>query len=141
MALTSTLFTGLSGLDANQQWMNVIGNNIANVNTVAYKSSSMQFTPQFYVTQQAGSAPNGDFGGTNPSQIGLGTQIGAITTDFTAGAIDSTGVNSNLAIDGSGFFVLNSAAGQQFTRDGDFSLNSNNQLVTSSGAFVQGYSA
>jgi flagellar hook protein FlgE len=141
MALTSTLFTGLSGLDANQQWMNVIGNNIANVNTVAFKSSSVEFTPQFYVTQQAGSAPTSDFGGTNPDQVGLGTQLGSVTTDFTDGAIDSTGVNTDMAIDGSGFFVLNSPAGQQFTRDGAFSLNSNNQLVNSAGAFVQGYSA
>jgi flagellar hook protein FlgE len=141
MALTSTLFTGLSGLDANQQWMNVIGNNIANVNTVAFKASSVEFTPQFYVTQQAGSAPTSDFGGTNPDQVGLGTQLGSVTTDFTDGAIDSTGVNTDMAIDGSGFFVLNSPAGQQFTRDGAFSLNSNNQLVNSAGAFVQGYGA
>jgi flagellar basal body rod protein FlgB len=68
MALTSTLFTGLSGLDAAQTWMNVIGNNIANVNTVAFKASQVTFTPQFYVTQQAASAPNGTSGGTNPSQ-------------------------------------------------------------------------
>ena len=141
MALTSTLFTGLSGLNANQTWLNTIGNNIANVNTVAFKASDVSFSPQFYVTDQPGSAPDGTFGGTNPSQHGLGTQVANITTDWTAGSIQSTGVDTNLALDGGGFFVANSAAGQQFTRDGDFTLNANNDLVTGSGAFIQGFGA
>jgi flagellar hook protein FlgE len=141
MALTSTLFTGLSGLDANQTWLNVVGNNIANVNTVSFKASSVLFTPQFYVTQQAGSAPTGNFGGTNPAQTGLGTQVAAVEKDLTPGAIDTTGVDTDMAIDGSGYFVLNSGAGQQYTRDGAFTLNSANQLVTSAGAYVQGYGA
>ena len=68
MALTSTLFTGLSGLDVNQTRLNVVGNNIANVNTVAFKSSRALFKPQFYVTDGAGSPPSADFGGENPSQ-------------------------------------------------------------------------
>jgi flagellar hook protein FlgE len=141
MALTSALFTGLSGLDASQTWINVVGNNIANVNTTAFKSSQVQFAPQFYVTDQAGTTPDGDFGGTNPSQEGMGTQIANITQDFTPGAIQSTGVDTDMAINGSGFFIVNSNAGQQFTRDGTFTLNSSNQLVSGSGAFVQGYGA
>ena len=141
MALTSTLFTGLSGLDASQSWLNVIGNNIANVNTVAFKASSVQFSPQFYVTDQPGTQATGDFGGTNPSQEGLGTQVASIDTDWTPGSIQSTGVDTDMAIDGSGFFVLNNVNGQQYTRDGTFSLNSNNQLVNSTGSFVEGYGA
>ncbi len=139
MALTSALFTGLSGLDSNQTWLNVVGNNIANANTTAFKVSTVSFSPQFYVTDKASSGPNGDFGGNNPSQEGMGSQVAAITTDFTPGQLSTTGVDTNMAISGSGFFVLNSTAGQQFTRDGTFTLNGSNQLVTSSGAYVQGY--
>ncbi|HEX4792737.1 MAG TPA: flagellar hook-basal body complex protein [Humisphaera sp.] len=139
MALTSTLFTGLSGLDVNQTRMNVVGNNIANVNTVAFKSSRALFKPQFYVTDAAGSAPSADFGGTNPSQRGLGAVVADIQKDFTPGAIEPTGRPTDMAIDGDGFFVVNGPDGQQFTRDGSFVLNSADQLVTSGGAFVQGF--
>ncbi len=140
MALTSTLFTGLSGLDVNQTRMNVVGNNIANVNTVAYKSSRALFTPQFYVTDAAGSPPDGEFGGTNPSQRGFGASVATIQKDFTQGAIQPTGKPTDMAIDGNGFFVAQSQSdGQEFTRDGSFTLNGNHELVTNSGAFVQGY--
>jgi flagellar hook protein FlgE len=139
MALTSALFTGLSGLDSNQTWLNVVGNNIANANTTAFKASTVSFAPQFYVTDQASSGPNGDFGGNNPSQEGMGSQVAAITTDFTPGQLSTTGVDTNMAISGAGFFVVNSPAGQQFTRDGTFGLNSDNQLTTTGGAYVQGY--
>lgn len=141
MGLTSTLNTGLSGLDVNQTMLNVVGNNIANVNTVSFKSSRVLFSPQFYVTQQSGSAPDATFGGTNPNQTGLGAQISSIETDFTPGPIDSTGVDTDMAIDGAGFFVVQASGGQAYTRDGAFTLNSGNDLVTSGGAFVQGYGA
>ncbi|HWE94813.1 MAG TPA: flagellar hook-basal body complex protein [Tepidisphaeraceae bacterium] len=139
MALTSTLFTGLSGLDVNQTRMNVVGNNIANVNTVAFKSSRALFAPQFYVTDQGGSPPDGTFGGTNPSQRGLGATVASIEKNFTPGALETTGHATDMAIDGTGFFVTKDPDGQFYTRDGSFTLNSANQLVTSSGAFVQGY--
>ena len=139
MALTSTLFTGLSGLDVNQTKLNVVGNNIANVNTVAYKSSRALFKPQFYISEGGGTAPDGDFGGTNPNQRGLGAQVASIQKDFTQGAIEPTGKNTDLAIDGEGFFVVQDGGGQQFTRDGSFGLNAANQLVTTGGQFVQGY--
>ena len=138
-SMASTLSTGLSGLDVNQTALNVIGNNIANMNTTAFKSSQALFTPQFYVTQQSGTAPNATFGGANPSQLGLGAQVSSIDTDFSPGSIEATGINTDMAIDGNGFFVLQASGGQQYTRDGAFSLNSNNQLVTSTGALVQGY--
>ena len=138
MALTSALFTGLSGLNVNQTKLNVVGNNIANVNTVAFKSSRVLFKPQFYITDNGGSPPSADFGGTNPSQRGLGAQVGAIEKDLTIGAIAPTGKNTDMAIDGEGYFVVQGTS-QRFTRDGSFSLNSANQLVTGTGDFVQGF--
>src|SRR5262245_25190029 len=138
MALTSTLFTGLSGLDVNQTRLNVVGNNIANVNTVAFKASRCLFKPQFYVTDNAGSPASADFGGQNPSQRGLGAQVSSIEKDFSPGAIEATGKQTDMAIDGDGFFVVQSKE-QKYTRDGSFTLNQNNQLVTTSGDYVQGF--
>jgi flagellar hook protein FlgE len=140
MALTSALFTGLSGLDVNQTRLSVVGNNIANVNTVAFKGSRALFKPQFYVTDSGGTPPSGEFGGTNPSQRGLGAVMATIEKNFNSGSIEPTGRPTDLALDGSGFFVVQGNE-QRFTRDGSFSLNSANQLVTTSGEFVQGYAA
>jgi flagellar hook protein FlgE len=139
MSLASSLFTGLTGLDSNQTWLNVVGNNIANANTTAFKSSNASFASQFYVTDRASSGPDGNFGGTNPSQEGMGSQVAAIATNFTPGQIQSTGVDTDMAISGDGFFIVNSTAGQQFTRDGTFTLNGAHQLVTAGGDYVQGY--
>jgi flagellar hook protein FlgE len=138
MALTSTLFTGLSGLNVNQTRLNVVGNNIANVNTVAFKSSRALFKPQFYVTDIAGSPPTSDFGGENPSQRGLGAVVATIQKDFSPGSIEPTGKATDLAIDGDGFFIVQGQE-QVYTRDGSFVLNPSNQLVTTGGAFVQGF--
>src|SRR5215204_3025755 len=138
MGLTSALFTGLSGLDVNQTRLNVVGNNIANVNTVAFKASRALFKPQFYVTDQAGSPSTAEFGGENPSQRGLGAVVASIEKDFAAGAIESTGKTTDLAIDGDGFFVVQ-GNGQKYTRDGSFTLNQGNELVTTAGDFVQGF--
>ncbi|MEM6561543.1 MAG: flagellar hook-basal body complex protein [Planctomycetota bacterium] len=141
MALTQTLFTGLSGIDTNQTRLNVVGNNIANVNTVGFKSSRALFKPQFYVTDASGSPPGAEFGGTNPSQRGLGATIATIQKDFSAGSIEPTGKSTDLAIEGNGFFVVENGGDQLYTRDGSFQLNQNNELVNSSGAFVQGWTA
>src|SRR5258706_3966569 len=138
MALTSALFTGLSGLNVNQTKLQVVGNNIANANTVAFKSMRALFSSQFYVTDTAGGAPEGSLGGANPSQRGLGAQVSAIEKDFTPGSIETTGKNTHLAIEGDGFFVVKGNE-QKYTRDGSFSLNSANQLVNNSGDFVQGF--
>jgi flagellar hook protein FlgE len=138
MALTSALFTGLSGLNVNQTKLQVVGNNIANVNTVAFKSSRAIFKPQFYVTDNGGSPPTSDFGGTNPDQRGLGAMIAAIQKNLTPGAIESTGKNTDMAIEGDGYFILQGTE-QRYTRDGSFSLNSANQIVATNGDFVQGY--
>ncbi|HEV2296752.1 MAG TPA: flagellar hook-basal body complex protein [Tepidisphaeraceae bacterium] len=138
MALTSTLFTGLSGLNVNQTKLNVVGNNIANVNTIAFKSSRALFKPQFYVTDAGGTPADGDFGGSNPSQRGLGATIATVQKDFSNGSIEPTGKATDLAIEGDGFFVVR-GTDQKYTRDGSFTLNEANQLVTTGGEFVQGY--
>src|SRR5689334_21252181 len=106
MGITSSLQTGLSGLSASQQQIDVVGNNIANVNTVGFKSSRLDFKTQFLQNFSFGSAPNGDLGGTNPLQIGLGASTGSITKDFSDGSLQVTGVPTNLAIQGQGMFVL-----------------------------------
>jgi flagellar hook protein FlgE len=140
MALTSALFTGLSGLNVNQTRLNVVGNNIANANTIAFKSSRALFAPQFYITEGGGGPPTGDFGGTNPSQRGLGASVSAIEKDFTQGALETTGKKTDLAIDGKGFFVVEGAE-RGYTREGAFVLNADNKLVTQSGQYVLGYGA
>ncbi len=140
MGLTNALYTGLSGLDVNQTRLGVVGNNISNVNTVAFKSSRALFKPQFYVTESAGSSPTGTSGGTNPSQQGLGATVASIEKDFTPGTLQPTGKPTDLAIDGDGFFVVQ-GSGQQFTRDGSFTLNDAHDLVTTGGQYVQGFGA
>ena len=140
MALTSTLFTGLSGLQVNQNRLNVTGNNIANVNTVGFKSSRALAKPQFYVTDASASAPTSDFGGTNPDQRGLGALTSTIDRNWENGALETTGRSTDLALDGDGMFIVRGGGnGPTFTRDGSFNLNQNNQLVTSDGRLVQGY--
>jgi len=139
MALTSAFFTGLSGLDANSTGIDVIGNNIANVNTPAFKASRALFTTQFLQNVSQGSPPTGDSGGTNPVQVGLGTRIAGIQTDFTNGGIQATGVATHMGIEGNGFFVVQNEGERFYTRDGQFGLNSNNDLVTPGGAIVQGF--
>jgi len=138
MGLSDALFTGMSGLDVNQVRLNVIGNNIANANTTAFKSSRTLFTPQFYVTDADGTAPTSNFGGSNPSQHGQGAVVATTEKNFTPGAIQPTGRSTDMAIDGNGFFIVKGNT-QLYTRDGSFSLNSANQLVSSGGAFVQGF--
>lgn len=138
MGITSSLVTGLSGLSANQSKLDVVGNNIANVNTVGFKSSRVDFKSQFSQTFSFGSAPEGDLGGTNPLQVGMGTVAGGVSRNFNAGSREVTGVTSNLAIEGDGFFVLKDG-GTFYTRDGTFKLNSLNELVNSDGLHVQGF--
>ncbi|HEX2972499.1 MAG TPA: flagellar hook-basal body complex protein, partial [Tepidisphaeraceae bacterium] len=138
MGLSNALFAGLSGLNVSQAKLNVVGNNIANVNTVAFKSSRILVKPQFYVTDANGTQPSGDSGGTNPSQRGLGAVVASIDRNLGTGSIETTGRDTDMAIDGDGYFIVRSDT-QKYTRDGSFHLNEQNQLVTNGGDFVQGY--
>ncbi|OQZ06979.1 MAG: hypothetical protein B6D36_02180, partial [Planctomycetes bacterium UTPLA1] len=140
MGLTSALFTGLSGLNSSQFQLDVIGDNIANINTTGFKGSRTLFQTQFARTLSAGTKPNGTQGGTNPSQVGLGSTVGAIQRSFTAGSIETTGIASDLAIEGNGFFVLRTPENESvFTRDGTFSLSADNRLISTDGFFIQGF--
>ena len=139
MASTTALFTGLSGLAVNSRRLDVIGNNIANVNTVAFKSNRMILAPSFSRNFSLGSAPSAQTGGTNPGQIGLGAVTAGTQRNFNDGAISATGVPTDVAIEGDGFFIVDFSGEQLYTRAGAFQLNSNNDLVTVSGAKVQGF--
>lgn len=140
MAVTGSFYTALTGLNANSRAIDVVGNNIANVNTPGFKASQALFATQFLENLSAGSPPDGQTtGGTNPLQVGLGTRFAGVQTNFNNGGIRSTGFNTNMAIEGNGFFIVDQGDGQFYTRDGQFSLNSQNDLATESGAMVQGY--
>lgn len=139
MASTTALFTGLSGLTANARNLDVIGNNIANVNTTAYKSNRMLFANTFSRNFSLGSAPGTDNGGTNPGQIGLGVTIAGTQRDFSGGALSATGDARDLAIEGEGFFIVDRAGTPFYTRAGAFRQNAVDQLVNISGERVQGF--
>lgn len=138
----TAIFTGVNGLLVQQTKMDVIASNIANVNTTGYRGARVLFQDLFSQTLAGGSAPVGNYGGSNPQQVGLGVQIGSIDVDYTQGSLLTTGVSSDLAIQGNGFFVLSDGSGYSFTRDGSFSINSNGVLIDpSTGLRVQGYLA
>ncbi len=128
------LDSGVSALDQFQQELNVIGNNIANVDTVGFKGATINFADAF--SQTLGSNASGSM------QIGTGVLTSAISNQFTQGSITGSGVQSNMAINGNGFFLVKDpASGAQYvTRDGQFTVDTNGYLVTSNGMRVQGYS-
>lgn len=138
-----SLFSGVSGLKTHQTRMDVIGNNIANVNTVAYKSSSMVFSALMSQTTQSASGPNAanGTGGTNARQIGLGVKTGAINTNIAGqGASQSTGNPFDIMINGDAFFVVNNGSENFFTRDGSFYIDgAGNLAMTSTGYNVMGW--
>ncbi|MBL9147454.1 MAG: flagellar hook-basal body complex protein [Phycisphaerae bacterium] len=139
MASTTAFFTGLSGLTANARRLDVIGNNIANVNTTAYKSNRMSFAPNFSRNFSLGTAPSENSGGVNPGQIGLGVGVSGTQRSFVNGAIGATGVSTDVAIEGDGFFIVDINSSRYYTRDGEFLRSPTNDLVTKTGAKVMGY--
>src|SRR5271157_5029773 len=124
----------LSGLEADSSWLSVISNNLANLNTVGFKDQGLNFGDIF--AQMQGMSGNGD-----PIQIGSGVQIDNTTSNFANGSVQSTGIASNMALQGNGFFVVNNNGQTSYTRAGDFSVNSAGQLVTPDGQLVMGYPA
>jgi flagellar hook protein FlgE len=125
----------LSGLAASSDSLNVIANNLSNLNTDGYKDENLNFADVF--NQVQGVSGNGD-----PIQIGSGVQVSGQTGNFTNGTVSSTGIASNMALQGNGFFVVKDAANQtSYTRDGDFTVNSQGQLCTPEGQLVMGYPA
>jgi flagellar hook protein FlgE len=140
-----SMFIGVAGLEAYQNQIDVVSNNIANVGTTGYKGQNVNFQDLFYQAQSYATAPSQTTGGVNGQQIGLGVKIGSIDTNWTQGGLQTTGVNTNLAMNGNGFFILRQPNGNSqplYTRNGDFSLNANGLLYdASSGMAVQGYMA
>src|SRR5437879_13846095 len=106
MALSNTLFAGLSGLNVNQVKLNVVANNIANVNTVAFKSTRVEFKPQFYVTDAGRTQPQDPFGGTHPSQRSLGAEIPALEKTFRPGSSAATASPTDLAMDADDYLAV-----------------------------------
>lgn len=139
MAVRS-LFAGVSGLRNQQVRMDVISNNIANVNTVGYKASRVTFEEAFSQLVQGASRPPGDSanvsGGVNPIQVGLGMNIGSIDLLFTQGNLETTGVATDVAIQGDSFFTVSNGSQRFYTRSGNFQLDANGQLVSSTNGFV-----
>ena len=133
------LSSAVSGLRANQAELDVIGNNIANVNTVGFKSSQTLFADLLNQTIAGEQAPSATVGGKDAMQIGLGANLAAIRTIFTQGIIQATNNPSDLAIQGEGFFILRNASNTLYTRAGGFTLDANGTLVdATTGYRVQG---
>jgi flagellar hook protein FlgE len=139
-----SLNAGVSGLQQYQEMMDVVGNNIANVNTVGYKANEVTLEDMISQTEAGASAPTDDSGGTDPRQVGLGVTSGTISTIFTQGNLQTSSSPTDLAIQGNGFFILTQGGSQQqfYTRDGSFNVDANNNLVNpSNGMEVQGWMA
>ena len=124
----------LTGLNANSVALNTIGNNLANLNTTAFKDQTATFSALFY--QNLGSTGSG-----NALQVGLGTQVAGTSTDFSQGSLSKTTNSTDMALNGRGFFVVNQGGVSQLTRAGNFQLDQSGNLTTTTGATVMGYAA
>ncbi|NLF34890.1 MAG: flagellar hook-basal body complex protein [Clostridiales bacterium] len=131
-----SLFSGVSGLKSHQTAMDVIGNNVANVNTTGYKSSRAIFQDIYSQTISTATPPGATTGGINPKQVGLGVSISAIGMNMTEGSTQSTSYPLDFAISGEGFFVVDTGEGLRYTRSGALTLDANGCLVTGNGDYV-----
>lgn len=136
-----SLFSGVSGLDANQEMIDTIGNDIANVNTTGYKSNEVQFEDLMSQTISGATAPTSTTGGVNPTQVGLGVKVAGIEASFTQGTSQQTGNPLDLAIQGDGFFIGDQGGQTIYTRAGSLNLDANGHIVTPNGSLVQGWAA
>ena len=126
---TIALYAGLSGLHAHATMLDVVGNNLDNENTTAYRAQRVNFQDLVYQTLSSGTGPSGALGGTNPQQVGFGVRVGAIDSLFQQGPVNPTGRELDLALQGSGFFVVNDGSRELYTRAGAFSVDSAGYLV------------
>jgi flagellar hook protein FlgE len=140
MGLASALSTALTGLTASETTIDVVGNNLANSNTVGFKASTASFSTQFLQTLSLGSQPTTASGGTNPRQVGLGTMVSDITPNFNQGTLEISSNPTDLAIQGDGFFMVEGGQGETlYTRNGIFKFNSQNEMVTITGNRLMGF--
>ena len=137
--MTQALFTSMTGLNAGTEQLTVVSDNVANMNTTAYKTSRVDFQDIWYATKTTGTNSTRVSGGTNPYQVGVGVQCASITKDFGAASTNTTGRAEDMAITGDGWFTLINSDGKVLlTRDGTFSLDENGYLCTSDGSKVLG---
>lgn len=136
-----SLYSGISGLRSHQTMLDVTGNNIANVNTTAFKASATQFQDTLSQLTQGAGGPQEQIGGTNPAQVGLGVRVAGISTNFAQGSAQSTGRATDIMISGDGFFVTKTGTQTLYSRAGSFDFDGAGRLVTPDGSIVQGYTA
>jgi len=137
-----SLYSGVSGLQNHQVRMDVLGNNISNVNTTGFKKGRVNFQDMLSQTLSGAARPNEEVGGVNPKQVGLGMIISSIDTIHTQGSLQTTGVMTDLALQGNGFFILKDGDRSFYTRNGAFTLDNNGYLVNpANGRKVQGWNA
>lgn len=149
MALTGAMSAAITGLKAHMDALNVVGNNVANVNTYGYKAGRVTFRESIYSTQSAGAAGTQATGGTNPRQIGYGTSVGTIDLDMATSSLESTGYNLDVAIQGDGFFLvgpknldinsMEAVKSLSFSKVGDFRFDADGYLVDGAGNVVYGF--
>ena len=130
--MLQALLAGVSSIKAQQTRMNVIGNNLANINTTAYKDTSVSFEDLVNQTLTSGSGPSKNLGGTDPIQVGLGVTVGSTTVDTSQGSFNATNVPSDLAIQGNGYFAVSNGQSMSYTRDGGFNVDASGNLVQAS---------
>jgi flagellar hook protein FlgE len=136
------MFAGVSGLRAHQVWMDVIGNNIANVNTIGFKTATVTFQDALSQTMMGASTSTSSVGGRDPVQIGLGVNIGQVTNNFAQGSLQITNRTSDLSLQGDGFFIMSDGGSNFYTRAGSFTFDSQGKFVNPSNGFVlQGWMA
>ena len=134
-----SLYSGVSGLQNHQIRMDVIGNNISNVNTVGFKKGRVNFQDLISQSMSGAARPTDEVGGVNPKQIGLGMTVATIDTIHTQGSLQTTGVVSDLAVQGNGFYILRQGDKELYTRAGAFGLDAQGYMVNpANGMRLQG---
>ncbi len=138
-----SLWSGVSGLKSEQEAMDVVGNNVANLNTIGFKKGRITFVDVLSQTLSAATGPEGNIGGKNATQIGLGDTVAVVDNIFSQGSLQSTSKITDLAIQGDGFFIVSDDGGKtyRYTRAGDFSFDAAGNLVNPEGYVVQGWMA
>lgn len=136
-----SMYTAVAGLRSHQTMMDVVGDNIANVNTAGFKKNQVVFSDMLSQTLNGAGAPTEGLGGTNPAQIGLGVKVAAIAKNFSQGALQRTGRDLDMSIEGDGFFVMEFAGETHYTRAGAFFLDADGRLTSPNGGLVQGWQA
>ena len=139
--MLKSLFAGVSGLQSHQVAMDVESNNIANVNTVGFKYSRANFSDLLAQTRAIATAPQGELGGKNPVQVGLGATVSSMTRIFSQGSVQNSDKNTDVAIQGDGFFIISPDGGNtyKYTRAGDFKFDAGGNFVDNNGFIVQGW--